>query len=149
MLQPNKITLENSNGTKFKLCDYQKNKKLLLIFFRGAWCQHCKKQLVEVQRHLAKIQNAGFNVLAISSDNKLKSSLLKNFLKLAFPVVSDEKMELINYFKLKTKYRNKITAKPAIFLFSKQQKLLYSYIGKNYDDRLSAKSILNAIKTLE
>ncbi|MBI5077272.1 redoxin domain-containing protein [Candidatus Falkowbacteria bacterium] len=140
--------LENNNGEKFKLTDFQKNKNLLLIFFRGAWCQHCKKQLADVQRYLKKIQTASFCVMAVSNDDKLKSSLLKSFLKLNFPVIADEKMELIKYFNIKTKYKNKIVAKPSIFMIDKRQKLLYSYVGKKYDDRLSAKNIIKTINEL-
>lgn len=143
------FVLENNSGDKIKLKNFHKNKNLLLVFFRGAWCHECKKQLLEIQRYLKKIQTADFNVLAISNDNRLKSSLLKVFLKLNFPVISDKKMRLIKYFNLKTKYKNKITAKPSIFLLDKRQRLLYSYIGKKYDDRLSAKSILKTIKALK
>jgi peroxiredoxin len=141
--------VENNCGDKVRLSDFHKSKKLLLVFFRGVWCQYCKKQLLDIQRHFAKIRKAGFAVLAVSNDNKLKSSLLKNFLQLDFPVISDEKMALINYFRLKTKYRGKVTAKPALFFFDNRQKLFDSYIGKKYDDRLSAKSILKRIKELK
>lgn len=137
-----------NNGRKLSFIKYQGNKNLLLIFFRGAWCNHCKKQLFDINKRLNEFLALDYKILAISPENKFKSSVLKTFLKINFPIISDENLEIINYFKLKTKYRGKTAAKPAIFAISKNQRIQYYYIGKRYDDRLTAKSIISGLKLM-
>jgi len=54
---------------------------------------------------------------------------------------------LIDQFDLRTVYKDKEVAKPSIFLFEKD-KIIFQYIGVEYDDRLSAKTILQEIGKL-
>jgi len=71
----------------------------------------------------------------------LKSNLLKTFLKLPFPVLSDPNTQLISKLNLKTKYKGHTTAKPAMFLLDKNHTVLYRYVSDNYDDRVSFKDL--------
>jgi len=139
--------LQKNDGSKFDLAKYQGNDYLILIFFRGAWCNHCKKQLLDINNHYAEFSELQIKPLAISCDSKLKSNLLKNFLKLKFSVLSDSEFAVIDYFNLKTEYKGQIVSKPATILIEPQKhKVIYEYVGVDYDDRLSAKTILNNIK---
>jgi peroxiredoxin len=140
------LELQDNQGVPFKLSNYQINDFLLLIFFRGAWCNHCKKQLQEIERYKAEFDQQHTKLLAISCDTNFHSSLLKSFLKLSFPVISDKDFAIIDKFNLKTIYKDQTISKPAIFLFSPEQKILFQYIGEEYDDRLSAKTILENIR---
>lgn len=139
------FTLQNNDNASFKLYDYQGGKTLVLIFFRGAWCNHCKKHLLEIQKNMKKFEKLNVKFLAVSSDTKFNSSLLKEFLKLNFPIISDSEFKLIDYFKLKTKYKNKTVAKPAIFIFSPKHEIIYQYVGKRYDDRMGAREIIKQL----
>ena len=139
------IKLHNLDGTDFNIKDYQGDDKLLVIFFRGAWCNVCKKQLQDMENNMKSFTEKGIKLLAIASDSKFKLSLLKNFLKLTFPVISDPKMEAIDKFQLRTTYKDQETSKPAVFLFDKDENLLFNYIGDDYDDRMSAKNLLKEI----
>ncbi|MFH0780160.1 MAG: peroxiredoxin family protein [Parcubacteria group bacterium] len=139
------FTLQNNDNTSFKLYDYQNGRILVLIFFRGAWCNHCKKHLLEIQGKMKKFDKLNVKFIAISSDTKFNSSILKEFLKLSFPVISDADFKMIDYFKLKTKYKNKSVAKPAIFVFSPKHEILYQYVGKKYDDRMVSKEIIKKL----
>lgn len=143
------FTLHNNDNSSFKLFDFQGGKILVLIFFRGAWCNHCKKHLLEIQSMMKEFDKLNVKFLAVSSDTKFNSSLLKEFLKLSFPVVSDAKFKLIDYFKLKTKYKNKNVAKPSLFIFSPKHEIIYQYIGKRYDDRMGGKALLKILTELK
>ncbi|MFH0987861.1 MAG: redoxin domain-containing protein, partial [Parcubacteria group bacterium] len=81
------IIIQTNDGADFDLREYQGDKNALVVFFRGAWCNHCKKQLQDINKRLAEFDTLNVRVVAISSDNKFNSSLLKNFLQLKFPVL--------------------------------------------------------------
>ena len=134
--------LQNNDNTVFDLYQYGKDSFVLLVFFRGAWCSYCKRQLKDLQANVQEFGKLHIKIIAISSDTKLKSSLLKTFLKLDFPVLADRDFQVINQFNLKTIYKDKPTSKPAVFLISPKKKIEYEYIGQDYDDRLAAKQIL-------
>lgn len=144
----NNFTLQNNDNTEFNLTEYQGNDFLLLVFFRGAWCNHCKKQLSDINNHYDDFGRRGIKLVALSSDTKFKSSLLKTFLKLKFPILSDEKFAVIDHFNLKTTYKNQIVSKPAIILLAPDQTIAYEYIGDDFDDRLSAKTTLDNIEKI-
>ncbi len=134
--------LQDNNNNEFNFSDYQENNFLGLIIFRGAWCNLCKKQLKEIQELLSDFTNLNVKLLAISPDSKLKSSLLKTFLKVQFPILSDEKMEVINDFNILENFKGQQLPKPAIFLYNPDGQLILEKIGDNYEDSLSGKNIL-------
>lgn len=138
----NNFILQNNDGSPLDSYQYQGDKNLLLIFFRGAWCNVCKKQLKELNARLPEVDALNTKVLAISSDTKLKSSLLKTFLRLNFPVLADETLTVINAFGLETTDKGRRIAKPSVFLLNPQHETIYQYIGQEYDDRLTAQEII-------
>ncbi len=140
------LELRDNQDNAFKMSDYQGKDYLLLLFFRGAWCNHCKRQLQEIEKHHPEFTALHTKLIALSCDNNFNSSLLKSFLKLNFPVISDKNFKIIDQFKLRTNYKNKTVSKPAVFFFSPKQEIIFQYVGEEYDDRLSAKKILERIR---
>ena len=140
--------IENNNGSTFSFHDYQGNNSLIILFFRGAWCNYCKKQLQEVEKNISKLNDKNIKFLALSSDTKMNSSVLKTFLKLSFPVLSDPDFTIINDYKLKVTYKDKDVSKPAIFIYNQQHEEVFQIIGENYEDRLSAEALLETINNL-
>lgn len=140
--------LENFDGSQFDFFEFGKNSHVLIIFFRGVWCNHCKKQMQEIQNKLNEFKQLKIKILAIASDSKLNLSLLKTFLKLDFTILADPNLKVINKFNLQTKYKDKQVSKPAIFLITPENKIAYSYISQDYDDRLSAVEILNKLRKI-
>lgn len=141
--------LQNNDGSEFDLYEYQEGSFLIIIFFRGAWCGHCKKQLVELNEHLEQFNSLNAKLVAISSDSAFKSSLLKTFLRVKFPIISDVKLELIEYFNLKTIYNDQIVSKPAIFVFSPEHEKVIEFVSENYDERVDTGSLIERIKGLK
>lgn len=140
--------LHNSNGEDITLYDYQGNSNVLLVFFRGAWCNHCKKQLQDINNHFSEFEKLKIKILAISCDTKFNSSLLKSFLGLKFSVASDTEFKIIDALNLRTEYKGKEVAKPAVFIVSPNHEIAYQYVGRDYDDRLSAQEILKQYAAL-
>jgi len=141
------FTLQNNDGSPLDLYQYQGNANLLLIFFRGVWCNVCKKQLKELNENFEGIEKElNTKIVAISSDTKLKSSLLKTFLRLKFPVLADEELTVIKSFGLETTDKSRRVSKPSVFLIGPDHEIIYQYVGQEYDDRLTAEEIIANIK---
>jgi peroxiredoxin len=140
--------LQNNNGEDFDFYKYQEDKSLLILFFRGVWCNYCKTQLKEINDNLADLEKLNLKIIAISSDTKFNSSLITKFFRLKFPVLADPNFEVINDFKLKTTYKDKQIAKPAVFLFSPEHEELFQFIGDTYDDRMAAEDLMPQLKKI-
>jgi len=142
------LNLYDNSGQQFDLSKYLRGSKLGLVFFRGAWCNFCKTQLKELQNNLATINKTDTKIIAVSSDTKLNSSLLKEFLHLNFPVLSDSNFEIIDKFQLRTKYKDKDIAKPAVIIFDNKGSELYRFVGQDYNDRLPTHNLLKVLEDL-
>jgi peroxiredoxin len=141
--------LENFDGSQFDLYDFGKDNDVLLIFFRGAWCDYCKQQLKDFQDHLSEFNKHGVKLAAIASDTKFKLSLLKTFLGLDFTVLADDNFKVIDSLNLRAEYKGQQVSKPAVFLLNKRQEVIFQQIDESYDDRVAAKSILAKISDLK
>lgn len=140
--------LINNDNTEFSLYDFQANNYLLLLFFRGAWCNHCKRQLQELQKNIHELEKNKIKLIALSSDSKFNSSLLKTFLHLDFPIISDAAFKLIDDYNLRVTYKEKEVSKPAVFLYNPNHEEVFRFIGETYDDRISAKELLPQFKKI-
>src|ERR1051326_1779447 len=61
------FTLTEAGGEPFSLADAVKEgSSLLLIFYHGADCQVCEKQLGEIQENLPRFEDRGIRPVAIS-----------------------------------------------------------------------------------
>jgi peroxiredoxin len=69
-------TLRDAEGRQHSLSDYR-GKPVALLFSLGAGCLHCQAQLEAFARKKSALADAGWTVIAISSDNRdgLKKSL--------------------------------------------------------------------------
>ncbi len=137
-------TIQSSYNEPFSWPKLEPKDFLIIIFYRGIWCNSCKKQLKEFNDALAEIKSKNGQLIAVSSDRPFESSLLKNFLRLSFPVLSDPKLELIKKLNLQTKEKDKEISKPAVFVFNYKGKVIYSYIGKDHEDRPDLKVVLSS-----
>jgi len=140
--------LKNNDDSVIDLPEYLNQKRLLIVFFRGAWCNYCKKQLKEIQSSISEFDKLNIKIIALSCDNKLNSNLLKEFLKLDYPVLSDNDYKVIDSFNFRTVYKGKEVSKPAIMLFDNNGTELYRYVGKEYDDRIETNELLKQLSNL-
>lgn len=93
--------LEGVDGKKVTLQDYE-GKPVVLIFFLGYGCLHCAEQLHAFAPKVEEFREAGFEVLAISSDNHdgLKKSLANyDGGPLPIPLCADPKLEAFQAYR--------------------------------------------------
>lgn len=81
--------LENPDGSVFDSEKYQDKAKLLLLFFKGAWCNFCKRQLRDIARGHQDFTSKDIRVIALSPDSQLNTSLVSQYIGSKFPILSD------------------------------------------------------------
>lgn len=135
-------------GKTFNLYNFQDKSWLLLILFRGEWCQHCRKQLSEFNRNLGWFTRKKVKLLAVSADNALYTNILKEILELKFMILSDSKGYIFSRFGFE-RVRDPKKIKPALFLINPQHQIEYSYFGKNKKDRPSLTKLKRSISRIK
>lgn len=92
------VTLPDALGREVRLSQLWRKGPLIVLFYRGGWCPYCNTELRTWQQHLSSIRAMGTQIVAISletPDNSLRTAQ-KN--SLAFPVLSDVRLEAANGF---------------------------------------------------
>ena len=92
------IELPDAKGHTVRLADLWSQGVTVLIFYRGGWCPYCNLELRAWQQQLHALAQMGAKLVAISPqtpDNSL-STAEKN--ELAFPVLSDSKLDAAQGF---------------------------------------------------
>lgn len=145
LLKAKNFNIKDAEEKFFNLYKYQGSSWLLLIFFRGEWCQHCRKQLLELNNNYNWFKKRGIKIVAISADDILFTSILKEILKTKFPVISDNRWRIFGSYGFE-KSVNQKKIKPALFLFNSKHQTVYSYIGRNYRDRPTIGKLKQIIK---
>ncbi len=158
------IKLETITGKNITLGKAQK--VTVLVFYRGAWCPYCVKQLNEIEKDLMpKIKDV--EVVAISVDRKKIASKMKAKFKYSFNIVSNSTANILKDFKIANKldellvkkYKNSykidiegdsgethhLVAHPAVFIISKDGTVSYADIHVDYKQRTKIKDILKAL----
>jgi len=78
--------------------DYKQHRNLVLIFFRSAECQKCKRLLREIAEHYGEYERKNAEVLAISIDQLDRLHQLAQDLALPFPVLSDSDGKVMDLY---------------------------------------------------
>ncbi len=94
-------TLSDADGKQQSLKDY-KGRPLCVIFYLGASCLHCAKQLQAFAPKLDEFDKAGFHMVAISTDDVegLKQSV-KNYgaERFPFPLLSNKSLDVFKAYR--------------------------------------------------
>lgn len=94
------VTLPDASGKRVRLSDVWRTGPLVVIFFRGGWCNYCNLQLRAWQRSSGALRKLGATLLAISPQTSENSSGTGQDNGLAFAVLSDSELDAANGFGL-------------------------------------------------
>lgn len=92
--------LPDSDGKPRSLSDYQ-GSPVIVVFYLGYGCLHCAEQLQAIAKKSGDIRAAGFEVIAISTDEQINlkracESLENEF---PFPLVADPEMKIFRDYR--------------------------------------------------
>lgn len=93
---PDFAALDAQRNT-IKLSDY-KGSKLVLFFYPKASTPGCTAQACNLATHHEKFISQGYKILGVSADSPEKQLKFKEKYKLPYPLLADEKKEVIQAF---------------------------------------------------
>lgn len=153
------FALLNAQGTKRTLTELLEAGKVVLVFYRGAWCPYCNLQLKQYQQILPRIKEKGAQLVAISPQNPdgSLSTIEKNALD--FEVLSDpgcitahrytavfRNMEVPDVTDQSFKEHEKNLPVPAVFVIDKRGTITYAKeVGGDYRYRVEPQAILETL----
>jgi peroxiredoxin len=157
----------DQNGKMINSSDILKNHKILLIFYRGYWCPHCRKHLASAQKHLDEFIKKGVYVIVVSPETVMKTIETSEKIKANFSIVHDEGNKIMNDYgvayevndenvlsyygfvsKKVAKYNvenNNVLPVPATYLIDFNSKFLYVHYNPDYKKRSDLEEILNIL----
>jgi cytochrome c biogenesis protein CcmG, thiol:disulfide interchange protein DsbE len=133
------VKVEDLDGNKVELKKYF-GKAPVLISFWATWCKPCQEELDEYQKLYNEYKAKGFQMLAVSIDNKKTAGKVKPYIKSRnynFTVLIDSNSEAANEFNIQDV--------PNTFLLDKKGNIVFSRHGYKKGDELEFK---NNIKKL-
>jgi peroxiredoxin len=157
----------DQNGKTINSVDILKEQKILLIFYRGYWCPHCRKHLASVQKYLDEFTKKGVYVIVVSPEKVEKTVETSKKLKANFSIVHDVDNKIMNdygvafevnnenvpsYYGFVSKKvveynieNNNVLPVPATYLIGSNHKFLYVHFDPDYKKRSDLEELLNTL----
>jgi peroxiredoxin len=140
-------TVVKVDGTAFELDNLWQKHRLLLVFYLGGWCPHCKRQLETLQQYQKDIADTGAVIAAVSVDPPETAKDLHENLKLQFEVFSDANLDVIRKWGVEDTGAH--TALPATFIVEPGGAITYRKVGKSPTDRPTIEELLTALRNTQ
>lgn len=91
------FTVLDQDGNTISASDY-KGKKWVVFFYPRANTPGCTAEACNLRDHYAELQDQGYSLLGVSADTQKKQSNFRNKYDFPFPLLADEKREVIEAF---------------------------------------------------
>lgn len=162
---PNFEVIDQSGDT-LVLSELLKNGKVVLSFYRGAWCPYCNRQMAALQDSLQLILDKGATLIAISPEVPESNSKLIKKTGATFSVVYDKDYVVMKKYQTAfvvdkatvERYDRKgldlkgangntdyILPVPATYIIGEDGVIDYVYFDTNYRTRTTVKEILRQL----
>jgi len=142
--------LTSATDRLVKLTEIIGRKNIMLVFLRGTWCQHCRRQLSLLQQDYVAYARMGVLILGIVGQKpaKLKKYIQRNYIP--FPLLADSNRAVMKSYGV---YRSinldtLNNALPATFIIDRDGIIQFIYVGYSQIDRPSKGSIINCLRRL-
>lgn len=94
------INATDQNGKKINSTEILESEKILLVFYRGNWCPHCKKHLGELEKNLNALKEKGVFVLVVTPESVEKTKETQEKFKTSFSIVHDSGNQIMKDYKV-------------------------------------------------
>jgi len=158
------LTLKSSENKDAKLSDLFKNKKTVLVFYRGGWCPYCNIHLAALADAEKKILDLGYQIIAVSPDTPENLKITAEKDKVKYTLLSDSKGDLIkamgiifeapeNYKEVINVHSNGMNTSflpvPSVFVVNTDSAILFEYISPDFKHRISSELLISVLKNLK
>ncbi len=143
--------LTDQNGQFTKLSAVPPNAYLVLIFYRGAWCNACQEQLFQLKKDFHKFVEVNTLLAAVSTDPVEDSAQYNHQWNFPFPLLADPQLKLIDWFGFRNVRGHGIydVSYPAVVIIDPQKIIRFKSIGKNPIDLPTNAELVFMIKQMQ
>jgi peroxiredoxin len=145
------FSLEASDGHFLKSSDIQPGWFLVLIFYRGSWCQACQNQLLNLKDDFPKFAALHAALAAVSVDSVEDSAAFTQQWRFPFPLLSDPQLKLIDAYGARHPqgHDGKDISRPTVVIIDPNKIVRFKYIGQSPVDRPADDEILFSIQQIQ
>ncbi len=146
------FSLMDSTGHWVKLTDVQAGSYLVLIFYRGSWCETCENWLLDLKKAFPQFASAHASLAAVSVDSVEDSATFNQQWRFPFPLLSDPGFHLIDAYGLrdpKKGHHGEDISHVAVVVVDPQGTVRYRYEGKEAWNHPVPDEIIDVIKKLQ
>jgi len=141
-----------------------KNKKILLVFYRGNWCPYCRRHLASLQENLNELHKKNVFVMVVTPEKLEKNLETQAKLKTNFSIIHDADNKIMTAYKVAYKVNkstvtsfynrvqknianyndahNDVLPVPATYLIDKSGKIIYVQYNTNHKIRSDIKEVI-------
>ena len=157
-------TLISFEGKETKSNSIFKDKKTILVVYRGGWCPFCNTQLSDLGAIQDEFINLGYQIVAVSPDSFEKEAKTIDKNDLSYQLYSDNSTEFIQklgiafkapgiYSKMLKKHsagkNDSVLPAPSIFIIDEKGVILFEYISPDYKNRMDGDLLLKVADHLK
>jgi peroxiredoxin len=157
----------DQNGEEINSTEILKSNKILMVFYRGNWCPHCKKHLGSLQEHLNEFKEKDVFVMVVTPETVEKTKETEQKFKTDFSIVHDVDNKIMNDYKVAfdvnkenvpsyygfitdkvAEYNvenNKVLPVPATYLIGRDGRIIYVQYDPDYKNRSDFSEILKSL----
>jgi peroxiredoxin len=145
------FSLMDENGQIFKYSSLDPGWYLVIVFYRGAYCNACRTMLFDLKDNYSLFPPLHATFVAISTDSLEDSYNYNNQWRFPFPLLSDPSLRLIDAFGDRHPNGHGIydIAHPATVIIDPQKIIRYKKIGQNPEDLPNAHELAFLIQSME
>lgn len=136
--------LRDRTGATISLADLWAKQRVVVVFYMGGWCPHCKKQLGDLDARQREFADAGAVIVGISADTPEDAAALQDELGLNFTLYGDPQLTAIGAWGVAETKAN--VAKPATFIVEPGGAISFRKVGADMNDRPSTDEVLAALQ---
>jgi peroxiredoxin len=160
---PSGLSLISLSGEKTSLDDLIHSKPTILIFYRGGWCPYCNAHLAHLQSIAGKLNEIGYQIIAISPDQAADLAATVQKHSLSYSLFTDSGMNVSKAFGLAYQVDSKtltmmsgfgidlptrtglhpaLLPVPAAYVLDTSGNIHYAYANPDYKTRVDASELL-------
>ncbi len=144
-----------------------KEKKILVVFYRGNWCPYCRKHLKSLQENLEDLQKRGVFVMVVTPEKVEKTLETSKKIEATFSILHDVDDIIMNNYKVAYKVNdqnvtsyfgftqrkiaeyndenNNTLPVPATYLIDKNGRIIYVHYDPDHHERSDFKEIIKLL----
>jgi peroxiredoxin len=157
------FTAKDQSGKNVSLSDQLKKGPVVLVFYRGQWCPYCNKQLKKLEDSLSLITGKGASLVTVTPEKpeSIEKTIKKT--KASYPILYDDGLKIMKSYDVAfavdaatvEKYKgygidfNQANGAnganlpvPALYIISKEGKIIFRHFDADYTKRASVAEIL-------